>query len=309
MSDLNEDLSESMAAVLTDSVGLHDDGSGDMSDSLAADLHDQETMLAERDIPVSNDVQDTREAAEQRDVEQEQAQQSKRKVPLAALHEERTKRQQAEQATAQLQAQLQQLMQQQQAAQQQAQQAAAEAEIPDVEEDPVGWLKAKEKQFEQRLEQLQNGPAQQQQAAVQHQQVALAVDSLEKQFAASVPDYEQAVELVQRNADAQIRQLYPQATEEQLQMVRTGALNEFARQCLASGTNPAERIYAKAQALGHRSAPRVQPNTSLSTLSGSARAPDERGAISASQISEMSDAEFDKFWKEMKGGGSQGPAF
>lgn len=51
-----------------------------------------------------------------------------------------------------------------------------------------------------------------------------------------------------------------------------------------------------------------QLDTSLSTLSGTARAPDEKGNITASDISEMSDAEFDRFWQQMKGG-SQGPAF
>jgi hypothetical protein len=38
----------------------------------------------------------------------------------------------------------------------------------------------------------------------------------------------------------------------------------------------------------------------LGSVHGSARAPDEKGSVNASQISEMSEAEFDKFWSEMK---------
>lgn len=312
MSTEEFDISQSMAAELTGSVGLQDDGSGDMSDSLAADLHDQETMLAEKDISVPNDVDDTRQGEVDRAEEAEQQRGRNKKVPLAALHEERQKRQALELQVAAYQQQMQQFQAQQQATQQQAQQAAEQAAIPDFDEDPRGYIEAKERQFAQALEQLQNGPAQQQQAAMQHQQVTAAVVNLEQQFMAAVPDYEQAVDLVQRNADTQIRAMYPQATEQQFSEIRTAALSEFARQCLASGANPAERIYAKAQALGFKAAsraPRREAPTSLANLSGSPRAPDERGAISASQVSEMSEAEFDKFWNEMKGNSSQGPAF
>jgi hypothetical protein len=311
MSTENEDLSESLAAELTGSVGMDDTGEG-MSDALAADLAGQEQHLAEKNIPVSDDVQDTAQGELDREAEQDAERHSKRKVPLAALHEERSKRQALElQLQAQAQ-QLQQLQAQWQATQQAQQQAAEQAAIPDFDEDPRGYIEAKERQFAQALDQLQNGPAQQQQAALQQQQVTAAVVNLEQQFMAAVPDYEQAVDLVQRNADAQIRQLYPQATEEQFQMIRSTALGEFARQCLMSGANPAEKIYAKAQALGFKTSgqmSRREPPTSLGNLSGSARAPDEKGAVSASDISSMSEAEFDKYWAGLKSGSAIGPAF
>jgi hypothetical protein len=276
-----------------------------MPESLAADLADQETWQAEKDIPVNNDADDTREAAEQREVEQTSAR--NKKVPLAALQEERQKRQALE---LQLQAQAQQL-QQFMAQQQAAQQAQQEAALPEFSEDPETWVKMKAQQLEQALAQVQNGPAQQQQAAVQQQQMAFAVDSLEKQFMTSVPDYEQAADTVYRNADAQIRQLYPQATEQQFSEIRAAALSEFARQCLANGINPAQQIYTKAQQLGYKPAslaPRREPPTSLSTAHGSSRAPDERSSLRAADIASMSEAEFDDYWRSMARGATVRPA-
>ena len=308
------DISQTMAAELTGTVGVPDaaDSGDELPEGLASAVAEFDLHAVEKDLSLPTDLDDTRQGELDREAEQDADRQSKRKVPLAALHEERSKRQALElQLQAQAQ-QLQQLQAQWQATQQAQQQAAEQAAIPDFDEDPRGYIEAKERQFAQALDHLQNGPAQQQQAALQHQQVTAAVVNLEQQFMAAVPDYEQAVDLVQRNADAQIRQLYPQATEEQFQMIRSTALGEFARQCLASGANPAEKIYAKAQALGFKTSgqtPRREPPTSLGNLSGSARAPDEKGAVSASDISSMSEAEFDKYWAGLKSGSAIGPAF
>jgi hypothetical protein len=49
--------------------------------------------------------------------------------------------------------------------------------------------------------------------------------------------------------------------------------------------------------------------TSLSNASGAARAPDERSGVSASDISGMSEAEFDKYWNDMKRSSTVKPAF
>lgn len=308
------DISQTMAAELTGTVGVPDaaDSGDELPEGLANAVAEFDLHAVEKDLSLPTDLDDTRQGELDREAEQDADRQNKRKVPLAALHEERSKRQALElQLQAQAQ-QLQQLQAQWQATQQAQQQAAEQAAIPDFDEDPRGYIEAKERQFAQALDQLQNGPAQQQQAALQHQQVTAAVVNLEQQFMASVPDYEQAVDLVQKNADAQIRQLYPQATEEQFQMIRASALGEFARQCLESGVNPAEKIYAKAKALGFKAparTPRREPPTSLSNAHGSARAPDEKSNVTASEISSMSEAEFDKFWAGMRRDSAVGPAF
>ncbi|WPN59744.1 hypothetical protein [Pseudomonas sp. P9_31] len=316
MSTENEDLSQSLAAELTNTTGMDDVGN-DMPDSLANDLAEQEAWQAEKDISVNNDVDDTREAAEQREIEQEQTQQRNKKVPLAALQEERQKRQNLEVQLAAYQQQMQQFQAQQQAAQQQQLQAQQEAEIPDPEIDPIGFIRAKEIQFNQALERLQN-PAQQQQESVQVQfqrgvaEVTPVLVESESRAMQQFPDYSEAATFVQQAVAQNIRQQHPDATPEQLQNVQTAALIQFTRQCQAQNIDPASHIYQRAQAMGFktaRQAPRREPPTSLSNLGGSPRAPDETGAVSASDISGMSEAEFDKFWNSMKGSSSQGPAF
>ncbi|WP_053160123.1 hypothetical protein [Pseudomonas sp. P1.8] len=313
-----EDLSESLAAELTGSVGMDDVGN-DMPENLAADLADQQQYEAERDIPVSNDVQDTAQGELDREAEQEQTQQRGRKVPLAALHEERQKRQALE---LQLQAQAQQMQQwqaQMQAQQQATQQAQQEAEAPDFDMDPKAWLDYKEAQINARFEQLQNGPAQQpqvQQVETQVLQEAAVlgpvVSDAEARFEAANPDYRQAFDHVMATVEQNMRAQHPGINEQQLGMLRTAALVTLTKQCQANGTNPAEHVYQRAQAMGYKPAsrePRKQPNTSLSTLPGSARAPDERSHVSVSDISDMSEAEFDKFFNDMKRSSTTRPAY
>jgi hypothetical protein len=318
MSTENEDLSESLAAELTGSVGMDDVGN-DMPDSVAADIADQEQHLAEKDIPVSNDVDDTRQGELDREAEQEQAHGRKQKVPLKALHEERTRRQALE---LQLQAQAQQMQQMQaqwQAAQQQQLQAQQEAAIPDFDEDPRGHIEAVKQQFAQELENLKNGQGQQQQVQLAQQQFAqevavltpVVIDS-EARFKATHPDYDAAASHVFSTVGQAIRQQHPYATPEQLQHVQTAALVQFAKICQAQGIDPAEHLYGRAQQLGFqtaRQAPRREAPTSLSNAAGSTRAPDEKSNISASDISNMSEAEFDKYWAGMKSNSTVKPAY
>jgi hypothetical protein len=319
MSTENEDLSESLAAELTGSVGMDDVGN-DMPDSVAADLADQETWQAEKDIPVNNDVDDTREAEEQREAEREQARGRKQKVPLAALHEERQKRQALEVQLAAQQQQLQQFMAQQQAAQQAQLQAQQEAEIPSFEDDPHGYILAREKQFAQELENLKNGPAQQQQQVQQFERqvmqeaavLAPAIAEAEANFEAAHPDYRQAFDHVQQGVESQLRQMYPQVSEAQFGMLRTAALVAYTKQCQANGVSPCEHIYQRAQQMGFQTAsraPRREPPTSLSNAAGSTRAPDEKSGVSASDISGMSEKEFDAFWSTMKSNSTVKPAY
>ncbi|MGW8466302.1 hypothetical protein [Pseudomonas sp. CLCA07] len=325
MSTENEDLSESLAAELTGSTGMTDSGQ-DMPNDVADAVEEQERYLAEKDIPLSNDVDDTRQGELDREAEQEQAQQRGRKVPLAALHEERQKRQALElQLQAQAQ-QMQQLQAQWQAAQQAQLQAQQEAALPEFSEDPETWVKMKAQQLEQALAQVQNQGQQPQQQPQQQQDEAhfqaqfehdratvlpIAIQ-MESEFVAATPDYPAAFDFVQNSVESQLRAQYPQATEQQFGVLRTVALVGFNKQCLANGINPAAHIYQRAQAMGFKAAsraPRRDPPTSLSNAHGSSRAPDERGAVNASQISEMSDAEFDKFWKEMKQSSTVGPKY
>lgn len=312
-----EDISDSLAELPTGAKRTTAPEPDAPDDVLEAEVADWDQYQAEKDIPVSNDVQDTQFAAEEREaaeaVEQEQILKRGRgqKVPLAALHEERTKRQALELEAQQLRQQMQQFMAQQQAAQQAQQQAAEQAAIPDFDEDPRGYIEAKEKQFAQALDQLQNGPAQQQQQFAQMQAqidndratVLPAAIQLESEFRATTPDYDAAFNLVQQSVESHLRAQYPQYDAAQFDTLRTAVLLGFNKQCLANGINPAAQVYKRAQEMGYQPAsrtPRREPPTSLSTAHGSTRAPDERSNVSTADISNMSEAEFDKFWSDMK---------
>lgn len=319
MSEFDEDLSESMAAELTGSVGLSDqpqDGD-EISQNLADDLELFERHAAEKDIPVNNDVDDTREAVEQREAEQAQVQKRGQKVPLAALHEERTKRQALETEAQQLRQQLAQFQQQSQQAQQAQLQQQQAAEIPDFDEDPRGHIEAVKHQFKQEIESLKNGRVQQPQfhqveAQVMQEAAVLApaIADAEARFEAANPDYRQAFDHVLAAAERNMVAAHPGINEQQLGMLRTAAFVELAKQCQQQGRNVAEHIYSRAQAMGYQPAraPR-QANTSLSNVHGSPRAPDEQGRLSVSQISDMSEKEFDALWNDMKRGAAVGPAF
>jgi hypothetical protein len=315
------DISNSMAAELTGSLGVPDDATTDdvLPNDLADAVEAQERHLAERDISVNNDVDDTREAAEQREAEQAQKPGRGQKVPLAALHEERTKRQALElQLQAQAQ-QMQQLLAQQQAAQHAQLQAQQEAAIPDFDEDPRGHVEALKQQFKQELENLKTGHVQQPQIhqveARLQQEAAVLVPTVfdaEARFEASHPDYPQAVDHAMATLDANILAHHPGATPDALQMLRRCALMDHARVCQAQGIDPAEHMYNQAQKMGYQPAyraPRREPPTSLANAHGSSRAPDERSNVRVSDISEMSEKEFDAYWADMKRGATVRPAF
>ncbi|WP_053122341.1 hypothetical protein [Pseudomonas sp. P1.31] len=316
------DISQTMAAELTDTVGMPDviDSGDELPEGLDAAVAEFDLHAAEKDLALPTDLDDTRQGALDRESEQDAIRQGKRKVPIAALHEERSKRQALE-LQLQVQAQqFQQLQTQWQATQQAQQQAAEQAAIPDFDEDPRGYIEAKERQFAQALNELQNGPAQQQQQIqTAHAQLQREVDAMapvlvevESSFMAKHPDYTEAFNHVQQDVEAKLRQMHPQADPAQFGLLRSAALVAFTKQCQANGVNPCEHIYQRAQQMGFKAAsraPRREPPTSLSNAHGSARAPDEKSGVSASEISSMSEAEFDKFWAGMKRGSAIGPAF
>ncbi|MNO86779.1 hypothetical protein D3C76_781880 [compost metagenome] len=142
-----------------------------------------------------------------------------------------------------------------------------------------------------------------------------AAVAAEARFRESNPDYDEAFNIVQSNVEGRLRQLYPQVEPAAFSTLRAMALVQFTKQCQASGRDPCQHIYDQAQQLGWTpgrrvpgaqpqgyqvaAQPRVSPNTSLSSLSGAARAPDEKGKMTAAQINDMDDAQFDEFFKSM----------
>ncbi|UZM14593.1 hypothetical protein LZV00_01885 [Pseudomonas kielensis] len=314
MSDF--DISE-MSAELTGSAGVPDvveDGQA-LPSTVVDSVEEFDQYRAEKDLRVSNDVEDTAAAEQEREAQRG----GKRTVPLGALQQERIKRQELQlelEAHRQQLAALQQQQAQWQQYQQQVEQQAAADAIPAFEDDPQGHIEAVKDQFRQELESLKQGQARQQVAAQFQREVetiAPIVTQAENAFREANPDYDAAFNYVQTTVEQNMRAQHPGATEADMQMLRTATLVRFNKECLSRGINPAEHIYGRAQELGYSpgqrvpasqgyqvtDTPRKEPNTSLSNLSGSARAPDEKGKMTSDRVSAMSDQEFDDFFASM----------
>lgn len=141
-------------------------------------------------------------------------------------------------------------------AQQQAQ--AQQPEI-DWDSDPRAYVQAREQQFAQELQQIRGELQVRQQAdqAMQHiGNLSQQASALEAEFKKSTPDYEQALEHAVQHANAELRQRYPQATDQQVQQASALAMAQFVEIELQAGRNPAATLYANAQKRGFKSQPR-----------------------------------------------------
>ncbi|MNF75126.1 hypothetical protein D3C84_571820 [compost metagenome] len=317
--DVQADISNSLAAELTGTLGVSDDAAVDqpLPDRLADDVDDYDRHAADKDLEPEELV------------EEDEQQQTGGKVPLGALQKERTQRQQAqdharelEQQNAQLMQQLAQFQQyQQQQAQAQQQQAQQEA-VPEFEDDPKAYFDYKERQFTEQLQavqyqqQFQHAAAQLQQ---ERQQLAPVVIEAEQAFAESVgvENYHTAFDAVHQAVQANMRQQHPNASPQEMALIEQAVNVQFVRECQARGINPAEHIYNRAIEMGYTPNQRVPnsstrqmktPPTSLSSLPASGRAPDETGKVSARDIANMSVADFDKLFDSMRDAGTQRPA-
>lgn len=320
MSDFeNEDTGDSLGSLvaeMTGTEGLPDDVGPDdaMPSHIAGQVEEYDANAAQRDAHLAEDGEGEQVDEQVEQVEQ-QPQGGKQRVPLAALQEERRARQAAQEQLRVLQEQLaahQAQVQQFQALQAQLQQAQRQAQIPAFEDDPEGHMNA-------RLQQIEQAQLQQQQAAVQRQQLEQAafqvqqemaqlapqVTAVEQEFRQQHGDYDAAFAHLVQIADAHIAQQYPGVAPEIHQAAKQMALVQFLRACEATGENPAQLIYNKARALGYQTqhrapAPMKRAPTSLSNLPAAGRAPDERGALSASQVASMSNEEFDRLFEQMR---------
>lgn len=244
----------------------------------------------------------------------------KQLVPLAALQEERTKRQEMQQQLLERQAaqdrlseRLARLLEQQQ---QLANPQPEVEQIPDFDEDPRGHVEGLRRQFEQQLQQLQqvaSGQQQNNQQAQQFQMLQQRVSVDESTYRATNPDYDAAAQHFNDRKLAEYTALGMDLVQARGQLARD--VQGIAQIAYNTGRNPAEVLHNLAKAFGFNgkpapgnggggdtgapAAPPKAPNTSLSSLEGAARAPDEKGKITAAQIADMPDKDFDEFFERM----------
>lgn len=254
------------------------------------------------------------------------------KVPLSALQEERTRRQELNDQLAQERASRQQLEQrtnillQQFAQMQQQQQTPLPPEkpaLPSFTEDPEAYVNALKAQFESELNDLRQARDQavQQTQANQHgQQIAGWAAQQEQDFTRTTADYPAAADFFYQRKQAEYAALGadPVAIQEQIRRDYIGVVQMAANR----GQNPAALLYALSGAMGYtkgtqapaqavkpQQQPRKTPPTSLGNMGSAAQQPDDEGELTVEKLNQMSDAEFDKLWKKMSQGSGQFPKF
>ncbi|MBI6887212.1 hypothetical protein [Pseudomonas putida] len=321
MSDQEFDVA-AFAAQATGTSGISDDAGYDQAvpDALANDVDDYDRQAAIRDQHLAEDADPDADPQAESDPAT-----GRKTVPLGALQEERMRRKQIEDRSRELEAQLgqyQQWHQQQVALQQQQLAAQQQAEIPDFEDDPEGHLNGIKQQMANELGQMRNQLETQQRVAqfsAQLQQdvaaVAPTVTQAEDELRAEVGShYDEAYSFVHQSIQQQLAQKYPGADPQTLVTVEKAASIQFVRDCAARGESPARAIWNFAQQLGFvPSGQRVpgqerrQAPTSLSNIPAAGRAPDEKGKLSAKDIANMPQEDFDQMFESMRRGSEQWP--
>lgn len=292
-----------IAALLSDQP-LIDEGGGEHEDSQPGETFDTGSNIGIGDEPPEGGRDDGDAPARNQ------------KVPLSALHEERTKRQEREadlqrerENNAKITERLTKILEAQQANQQQANQQ--QEAPPAFTEDPEAAFDYVQRQLadtqRQMQEYLQN-VNQNNQAQQQHVQLAQQVSQQEAQYTQTVPDYPLAADYFYQRKVAE----YAAFTGDEVAAKQQVANDYKGIAALAQrlGKNPAELMYNAAKAMGYvpgssaapNSQQRKAPPTSLANAHGSPRAPDEKGGVTAADISSMSEVEFDKYWAGLKQG-------
>lgn len=251
----------------------------------------------------------------------------KKHVPLGALQEERTRRQETQAQLAQQQ-QLNQRMQErfnqmmerwQQAqapAQQQQPQQEQEQQIPQFVDDPEGHIRAVSERFQQQLDELRQfhqGSVTQQHAAAQGQALAQHTAAAEAEFSKATPDYPKATEYFAQRKLAEYGALGLDPVTAQNALMRD--YQGIAIAAAQRGQNAAQMIYNLSKAMGYsaqapagrQAVPAKAAPTTLASVGGDPRAPQDSGTVTLENLADMTDAEFDKFFAQMERGSRQRP--
>lgn len=167
-------------------------------------------------------------------------------VPHQALHQERAQRQALTQQMATLQARTNAVL----AARQQP-----DLQLPDLQEDPVGYVRG----LEERLRQFEET-----QAIENHnRQVEQAIEAEEQTFRSYTPDYDQASAYYVQSRAQELLAFY---TPQQAQQIMVQEARQMATEAWQRGVPAPQMVYTMAQARGYRpgmaaasSTPPVQP--------------------------------------------------
>jgi hypothetical protein len=310
--EFDDDISNSLAAELTGSIGFSDDDlnaeGGMVPADLADDVEDYDDQALRRDAHLQSDDEA---------VQAEALQQERQQLDLQSQQLEAQRQQMAA-------VQMQQLAMQRIALEQQRQ-AALEAQIPAFEEDPEGHVAAKFRlqelraqeaaQAEQHRQQFQQQTAEFARHAAEVAPVAGALEQefIEQHLNGDADAYRQSFDFMFERADREIRVRYPGLPEEGYQTMRAVAGMALLEQCAAQNINPAQYVHSRAHELGFRANGRAphsaqrQPAT-LEQLAGmndkqfkqAMKQPKQPRNGAQPDVDRMDDATFNEMFESMK---------
>ncbi len=131
---------------------------------------------------------------------------------------------------------------------------AQKPKAPEFIEDPKGYIDAKEKAVTEALKQLREADTKRTEAEQQQQQMQGLLQSIathEQAFMAQTPDYMDAINHVRSIRSQQLKMMYPDATDGQIQQQIGREEMGGAHQIMSRGGNPAEFAYNYAKTLGY----------------------------------------------------------
>jgi len=177
-------------------------------------------------------------------------------VPLAALHEAREQARQLKTQIAELEKRKYlsdedaELLTELKAKRAEAQRP----KVPEFIEDPKGYIDHKEQEVRDALKELRESNTKRAEAEEQQRQMQTLFSTIsthEQAFVASNPDYNDALAHVRNVRTQQLKMMFPDATDQQIQHQIGREEIGGAQQILARGGNPAEFAYNYAKTLGY----------------------------------------------------------
>lgn len=233
-------------------------------------------------------------------------------VPLGALHEERERRKELQreaQATteraARMEARFDEVMRRMQGP------AKVEPQVPDINTDPVGHLKAEADRNRAEMEEFKAWRASQGQQTDQARQQAEFVQQYAakaREFAEKQPDFQAAYTHLWADRNAELNDL-GFADPAERQKIIAAEEQGIALRAFRDNVNPAERLYAISKRRGFKGSAEtgaakietLRAGTQASRSIAGGGVPEQNIGLEA--VSKMSDTEFDKYWDRVVAGG------
>lgn len=202
-------------------------------------------------------------------------------VPHAALHQERTRRQEVERQAAEdrrkYEARFEELLKLVPQPGQAQPTTPEKPALPDPQQDPAGYIIADMQQKGASIEQINQSIAEMRQQQ-QQQQVVAAVQqraaAMEADYKAENPEYDSAMNFLKSVRDRQLQAIGITDPAQRAQQIQTEAFH-IAVSALQQGGNPAERLHRLAEASGWSSGTQPAAGQAPSAQAAAVGVPDQ----------------------------------